>query len=287
MVIRRLLAAVSVWCAAVLCACSAPDDVAPESLQPLPEPTVTTTEAPAPVSAPAQPSQVQLLLDDTVAETSALYGGDLGIAVWDGAEAVSSGFVAPSAAWSTIKVPIAIAALRANPGLYPDAQLALTVSDNDAAARLYDAVGPAAVEAVLAEMGVAQPVNTVLTRPGFSTFGQTMLTVGQEAHMARAMLCLPGASDVRALMGQVDPSQAYGLGATGPALYKGGWGPDEAGAYEVRQFGLLPKDDGSYVAVALTALPGDGTYGTGQGMLNAAALALQERAGELPDAVCG
>lgn len=227
-----------------------------------------------------------MLLDDTVADITALYGGQLGIAVAGQGEVIAAGYDAASPAWSTIKVPIAIAALRANPAPYVDAQAALTVSDNDAAVRLYDAVGPDAVNQVLAEMGVATQVNTVPTRPGFSTFGQTMLTTGQEAVMAGRLACVPGAGDVLALMRQVDASQAYGLGTTSDVAHKSGWGPDEAGMYTTRQFGLIPRGDGTNAAVALTALPADGSYGAGQGMLNAAALALREHAAGLPQAEC-
>lgn len=248
-----------------------------------------SASAPAGVSSSSvapREAPLQSLFDDIVADITALYGGTIGIAVAGANGVTMAGFDAPSPAWSTIKVPIAIAALRANPGLYADAQAALTVSDNDAAARLYDAAGPDAVNQVLAEMGVGAQVNTVLTRPGFSTFGQTMLTTGQEAVMAGQLACVPGAGDVVALMRQVDASQAYGLGTTGDAAYKGGWGPDEAGMYTTRQFGLMPRGDGTVAAVAITALPADGSYGAGQGMLNAAALALQEQAGLLPQTAC-
>lgn len=229
---------------------------------------------------------MQSLLDDTVTDITEHHGGTIGIAVAGAQGVTAAGFDAPNPAWSTIKVPIAIAALRANPGLYADAQAALTVSDNDAAARLYDAVGSEPVNLVLAEMGADAQVNTVLTRPGFSAFGQTMLTTGQEAHMAGRLGCLPGAAEVITLMRQVDASQAYGLGTTGDAAFKGGWGPDEAGMYTTRQFGLMPRGDGTAAAVAITALPADGSYAAGQEMLNAAAAALQENASALPQAAC-
>ena len=51
--------------------------------------------------------------------------------------------------------------------------------------------------------------------------------------------------------------------------------------YQVRQFGLLPRGDGTYVPVALTALPADGSYESGQRMLSAMAQTL----GEQPDAL--
>lgn len=56
--------------------------------------------------------------------------------------------------------------------------------------------------------------------------------------------------------------------------------------YQVRQFGLLPRVNGTYVPVALTALPVDGTYETGQQMLSAMAQRLGERADSFAPAAC-
>ena len=154
---------------------------------------------------------------------------------------------------------------------------AITLSDNNAAELMFATVGPEPVDTVLAEAGLDAAVNTVKVRPEFSTFGQTALGVADEAALADHLACLSGAADVLSLMGQVDASQAYGLGSVG-ALFKGGWGPDAAGMYQVRQLGLMPRGDGTFAPVALTALPADGSYATGQAMLNAAAQQLAANA---------
>lgn len=247
---------------------------------------------PAPVSQqhpsealPAAPNEVQPLLDATVANVQASFGGQLGVATAGESGPAAAGFVAASPAWSTIKVPIAVAALRTVPGLEQDARLAITASDNAAAERLYSAAGPEAVNAVLGEVGLVTPVNTVKLRQEFSTFGQTALSVGDEALLASSLACVNGAAPVLQLMGQVDPSQAYGLGAIG-GLFKGGWGPDVNGLYQVRQFGLVPRGDGTWAPLALTALPADGTYATGQAMLTTAAQQLAAGAMTLPPAAC-
>ena len=241
--------------------------------------TSTVTEAPPP--APDE----QLPLDATVAHVESSYGGQLGVATVGKEGPESAGFTDPSPAWSTIKVPIAVAALRTNPGLEPDARAAVSASDNAAAQRLYDAVGPGAVDAVLDDAGLAAHVNTEPLRPEFSAFGQTQLGVADEAALANTVACVEGADPVLRLMGQIDPTQVYGLGTVG-ALFKGGWGPDPAGAYQVRQFGLVPRGDGTWAPVALTALPADGTYETGQEMLTAAAETLAADPAQLPAAAC-
>ncbi len=241
--------------------------------------TSTVTETPPPAAF------AQSLLDATVAHVESTYGGQLGVATVGTEGPEAAGFTDPSPAWSTIKVPIAVAAMRTNPALEADARAAVSASDNVAAQRLFDAVDPDAVGAVLAEAGLDARVNTEPLRPEFSTFGQTHLSVADEAVLADKLACAEGAGPVLALMGQVEPSQAYGLGTVG-ALFKGGWGPDAAGAYQVRQFGLVPRGDGTWAPLALTALPADGTYETGQAMLTLAAEILAKDLAQLPAAIC-
>ena len=247
--------------------------------------TVTSVVTSEVTEAPASVPDAQLLLDATVAHVESIYGGQLGVATVRNEEPVAAGFTAPSPAWSTIKVPIAIAAMRAFPGLEEDARAAVSASDNAAAQRLYDAVGAGPVDGVLDQVGLATGLNTEPLRPEFSTYGQTQLSVADEAVLAGQLACVEGAGPVLALMGQVDPSQSYGLGTIG-ALFKGGWGPDTAGAYQVRQFGLVPRGDGALAPVAITALPADGTYETGQAMLSAAAETLAADPMQLPVAAC-
>ena len=127
---------------------------------------VVTSEA---TEAPASVPDAQLLLDATVAHVESIYGGQLGVATVGNKGPVAAGLTAPSPAWSTIKVPIAIAAMRAFPGLEEDARAAVSASDNAAAQRLYDAVGAEAVDGVLAQVGLATGLNTEPLRPEFST----------------------------------------------------------------------------------------------------------------------
>lgn len=283
----RALGGLAVACALTACAGSGEQEtivVTSTSIVPEHTPPPVSDQHPT-EGAPAAANDVQSLLDATVANVSATYGGQLGVATVAESGPASAGFTAVSPAWSTIKVPIAVAALRAVPGFEPDARAAITASDNAAAERLYSAVGPEAVDTVLGETGLAATVNTAKLRPEFSTFGQTSLSVADEATFADALACVNGSAPVLELMGQIDPSQAYGLGAVG-GVFKGGWGPDTAGAYQVRQFGLVPRGDGTWAPLALTALPGDGTYATGQAMLTAAAQQLAADPTDLPQASC-
>lgn len=268
-----------------LACCAAPSTVVVTETVYVPAPSAAAPPSAAPTPRSDAVHNPQQLLEGAVAAAQSVAAGSLGVAVVGPDGPLSTGMVDPTPAWSTIKVPIAIAALRSNPELIDDARLAITVSDNAAAERLYAAAGPQAVDTVLYSVALTTGVNTAKVRPEFSTFGQTQLSVIDEAQLANGLACSDGAAPVIALMGQIDPSQAYGLGAVG-ALYKGGWGPDTTGAYDVRQFGWIPRGDGSWVAVALTARPADGTYASGQAMLTAAAQYIAQSASVLPSAAC-
>ena len=116
-------------------------------------------------------AHTQILIDAAVRAATSHHAGMLGVAIATSDGVLSSGFVAPSPAWSTIKVPIAIAAQR-----------------------LYAQAGEDAV-------------NTAPIRPEFSHFGQTLLSVSDEATMAGNLACLTGAAPVIALMGEIESAQ--------------------------------------------------------------------------------
>lgn len=168
---------------------------------------------------------------------------------------------------------------------------AISASDNDAAQTLWAALrspeqAGSATERILAKGGDGTAVNTAVTRPEFSSFGQTVWALADQVEFAAHLPCLRGAEPVISAMGAVVPGQDYGLGAVPGARYKGGWGPDETGAYLVRQFGVLLGEDGGHRAVAIAARPASGTYGDGQAMLTRLAEGLGSAAGDIPAARC-
>ncbi|WP_343599111.1 hypothetical protein [Mycobacterium sp.] len=192
-----------------------------------------------------------------------------------GSAAVSSfGSWSSGVAWSTIKVPLAIAALRADRSRARDLVVrAITRSDNAAAELLWSQLGLPAqaaqhVQAVLHEGGaMATQVESRRLRTGFTAFGQTRWSIVEQARFAAHLPCLPGADTVIDLMDDLADEQRWGLAACG-APAKGGWGPGEvAGHYLVRQFGLMPARFGG-VGVALAAEADDGTFASGVAALN-------------------
>lgn len=240
-----------------------------------------------PSSSTSQPSTENLAgdLQKIVDGVVAVYGGTASLAVSNGSAEFVGGADSALPAWSTIKVPIAIAALRHDPSWESAAAAAIESSDNAAAETLWNSVTPQQVEAVLAEAGAPIAVNTVTTRPEFSIYGQTLWVPSMQARFAAHLPCVDGAQPVLEMMGRIVPGQDYGIGQLDGARFKGGWGPDNSGKYEVRQFGRVPGPNGD-VAIALTAAPADGTYATAQAMATQLAQGLTTITADLPPAAC-
>ncbi|WIM68998.1 hypothetical protein QP027_03140 [Corynebacterium breve] len=250
--------------------------------------TSTTTvedspEVPTPTATPAaglQP-QLQAIVDESV-ET---YGGSAGLAVSDGRVDTVAGDDTAYPAWSTSKVPIAIAAVRQDPSLQQTAALAIQFSDNAAAETLWAALPPSAADRVISEADTPLVLNTEVTRPGFTAFGQTSWSTSSQAHFAANLGCVEGAEPILQLMGEITPEHRYGIGNLPGAKFKGGWGPNISGAYVVRQLGALQAPNGR-IAVAMTAAPGDGSYQSAQDMMNLMAERLNSLIDELPASKC-
>ncbi len=161
-------------------------------------------------------------------------------------------------AWSTIKVPLAVAALRGDrsraEALVPKM---ITESDNAASETLWSGLGDPGeaarrVQAVIAEAGDAGTVvESQRIRRGFTPFGQTQWALSRQASFAARLPNVPGAGTVIDLMQRLTAAQRWGLAAKGVAA-KGGWGPGIRDGYLVRQFGIMPTKSG-HVGVALAA----------------------------------
>ncbi|MGD7001935.1 hypothetical protein [Corynebacterium halotolerans] len=251
--------------------------------------TVTGTAAPESDPDPV-PSEVIEELDGQplayqLDEIAGIVADDLdvqvGIAVFDEAGVQQAGRLMSGAAWSTVKVPLAVAALRSDPDLVPVVNAAIEESDNDVAVELWESLGDAVsareqVEAVLRETG---DEVTVIDGDHFEEnsrgFGDSEWTLAAQAKLAVQMRCMAGAGPVLESMGHINDEHRYGLGQVADTVFKGGWGPDEdTGDYLVRQFGLFPVGSGE-VGIALAVHPGDGSYETGQLALTRIAEALE------------
>ncbi|MDY6050400.1 MAG: hypothetical protein SPI77_07630 [Corynebacterium sp.] len=250
-------------------------------------PDSATSDSTSPVTPTPEGAVSQSLLEAAVAAALTVGGGSAGIAVDDGTGlALNSGYVDGMVSWSAIKVPLAIAALRQNPGLYDTTFAAITYSDNGAAQALWDALGAGdaaatAVAEVVGETGQSLAVNPYVTRPGYTAFGQTLWSLPEMAYFGARLNQVTGSQQVLDMMSQVVADQSYGLGTLPSAQFKGGWGPTEAGGYTTRQFGRVrlggngDGTGGTVVGIAIYAAPADGSYATSQAMLTAMAEELQ------------
>ncbi|WP_225729676.1 MULTISPECIES: hypothetical protein [unclassified Nocardia] len=223
-------------------------------------------------------------------------GGQVGMAIMPvgGGRMTVFGDWTSGIAWSTIKVPLAMAALRHDSGekIFEEAQAAITVSDNDAAEELWESLGngleaAAAVQAVLDEAGDGMAsVAGPRTHLDYSAFGGTEWTLANQVRFASRLPCLAQSDQVTQLMTQITPEQSWGLGVISGSAFKGGWGPDDdTGVYTVRQFGVVPTPSGR-IAVALAAQADTGEFEDATAILTQLATMLSRHLGEVRGGGC-
>ncbi|WP_280491623.1 serine hydrolase [Nocardia asiatica] len=256
------------------------------------EPTITEA------AARTDQKGLSLILPGTLAasyaELAAGVRGKLGMAIMPvgGEQVVTFGEWTSGPAWSTMKVPLTIAALRRNPGSSNfAASAAITQSDNAAADVLWQSLGTAqeaaqAVQAVLREGGDNKTVvPATRARSEHSAFGQAEWSLTDQVRFASRLPCLPQAERVTELMEQVVVSQRWGLGEFTGAEFKGGWGPDASGAYLVRQFGIINIPTGQ-IAIAIAVQPESGTFNDGMNVLDKLATVVSQHLDELSGGRC-
>jgi hypothetical protein len=216
---------------------------------------------------------VKRALEASFQELSGSVPATIGVAIAsaDGARPVAAlGEWSEGVAWSTIKVPLAVAAFRVGVAHSDQLVAVITRSDNAAAEELWSQLGdPAAplVQSVLREAG--DPVSVVESRrlrAEYTPFGQTRWSLADQARFAAGLSRVSGASRVVDLMGALCVDHRWGLAAKGFAA-KGGWGPGLTDEYLVRQFAIVSGT----VGVAMAAEVRKGGYEAGVDALNSVA----------------
>ena len=260
-----------------------------------PQSTNPTTQAPASSSPPTITGTASSNLAADFATLQAQLHGPVGIAVTAvgaGQPPITLGDLQSGPAWSTIKVPLVIAALREEqqPTVTDAMRAAITESDNAAAESIWASLGDPAtaarkVDAVLRETGDPTTVQSQRVRQEFSAFGQTEWPLADQVRFISVAVCDKTNAPVFALMGQVQTDQRWGLGALPGSRFKGGWGPSPTGSYLVRQMGVLVGPAGM-IAVALAAQPASGKFDDGVAALTEMATWLTEHLSSLPAGHC-
>ncbi|WJY69992.1 hypothetical protein [Corynebacterium aurimucosum] len=291
---RRRMAVLAALVGASLSACTIGDVTTLEPSAPAssPQPTLPDSGAEVsdgPAAGPALDKEPTVIKATDLQEAVDAIAADnpgTGIAVAGSGTVAAAGITDPLPAWSTVKVPLAIAAERAGVAEADVVSRAITYSDNAAADSLWEALGGGeqAAQATQAIIGTST-VPATPPRPGFSAFGQTQWSVSQQAEFIAALGCQEGADPILVAMGQPDPAQHYGLRTLEGAVMKGGWGPAEDGSYEARQMGLITLGEHT-VAVAIYAAAPSGDYGEAQQMLSRVVTQLATAEVEWPDAGC-
>ncbi|WP_316670606.1 hypothetical protein [uncultured Propionibacterium sp.] len=175
-------------------------------------------------------------------------------------DVITAGEVSESTAWSTIKVPIVIEALReGGDELDEQAREAITESDNDAASTLFATLGggyqsSTRVDNLLREAGD----ETTLTLPnaalgGDTGFGMTQWSSADQARFASWLACSDdeAADHVYTLMSDLVDAQAVGIETVAGGHAKSGWGTNEStGVSTMRQLGVIDTGSG-FIAMSI------------------------------------
>lgn len=223
---------------------------------------------------PAVKANFQPAIDAVVAR----YGGSAAIAYSDGNTVTVVGDNRALESYSTIKVPLAIAALRANPGNYDRARAAVTYSDNASTTAMWNSLPAGTVD------GVIREGNSRTAVPTNGWWGNTLWSTSEQAKFVANMPCIAGSQRVDAMMGQVIAEQRWGIGAIPGTHFKSGWA-ERNGRWHIRQMGRIPTANGD-AAVAVTAVPGNGSYADALAMTNELAAAIRAQVNRLPVARC-
>lgn len=283
----RPLAALAVLLA-LICSCSTSTGEAQPSSDPA-KPTPTSAHA-HPPALPAAPSTDPV--EASFAALAAQIPGHVGVAISDGQSTTTFGDWQTGPAWSTIKVPLSIAALRADPTTAGPLMIrAITQSDNAAADQMWALLGEPAAAAAAVHQVLAEGLNRDVVvqaeqiRPPYSPYGQTVWSQADAAHFAWALPCIADAEPVLTQMHNITADQRWGMATNTEVGTKGGWGPDPDGTYLARQIAVVHTESGSR-GVALAAKPDDGSFTTATMILNMLADWITQHDHELPSREC-
>lgn len=270
------VAALALGLTAVSCAPPVPHDGA----------TVSTTAVAAPHQDPGESvAQKLAALTDEVQDT---HGGVAGVAVATRHGVVQAGDPGRWHAWSTVKVPIAVAAATAAAELDGNADVdalieaAITRSENMPAAELWQSLGGGTsaarqLEDLLAPYGGIDALS-LATEFSPTPIGLIAWPLAGQAEFSSHLPCLPDAEVVYRTMGEIVPWQVDGLGSIEGMHFKGGWSAEEdegSRPYTYRQMGAL-EIRGGVLGMAVLVHPEDGEHATAVQMVDDLADGLEE-----------
>lgn len=202
-----------------------------------------------------------------VAQLERRRGVQISVSWWQDGRVRSAGTLGTTPAWSTIKVPLAVANNDPSPAAARWRRLSLRDSDNTAADHLWRGLGTteaaraSALTTVLRRGGNPHtPVPSRQLFPPHSVAGQTLWSTAEQVGFLQQLRCLPRAGQVITEMSQPGPVQQWGLATRPGSVTKAGWGPTRNGrGFEVRQFGWFERD-GARIPVAVAVRGESSTF---------------------------
>lgn len=255
--VQSCAAIATLVCAASLSGCAGEPEESPMMLSPT-------------LTAPAGGLQLEGL-SDTVKDIEARTNTQVGVSLYDGSEHTSAGILAVLPAWSTIKVPIALAADEhceyADEVIAELTDAAIEWSDNDSASALWTCLGPDAEASRLVGEEIGKAGVSVQVEP---YFGTTDWPVTDQAQYAHYLASLPEDNVVIKDMRLIDAEHRYGLGQIAGVPFKGGWSDAPDGSWHSRQMGFTTVGGTTY-GIAIAARSADGSEEDATEALNAVA----------------
>lgn len=199
---------------------------------------VTTQPAPDPFAG----------LDKAVAAIEEETGTEVGVALFDGSAMTRAGSLDLLPAWSTMKIPIARAAVEhcdyGQEYVEELTQASIEWSDNDSARTLWDCMGSDEKAGEMVRDEIAKSGSQVQVE---GAFGTTSWSFPGQARYAFYLSQQDEDDPVIMEMHHIAEDQSYGLGTLETVPFKGGWSDDETdGSWHTRQFGWF---DGYGVAI--------------------------------------
>ena len=282
---RAIAAMLSMATVAALTGCTETDGAA------TPTPAVSTSVTVDPSAATTTAAAADL----TASFDKAGFGPGVGLALVPvgSSEVFTFGDQTPRVAWSTMKVPLSLAAQR-NGAKQSLIKRAIIDSDNDANLTLRESLGTpeqasGKITAVLRDGGDTTTELVKIVEPD-ETFGLTVWPLASSAIFAAHLPCLPDSGQIVTYMGEVAGNQQWGLESMTAknvtTAVKGGWGPADDGGEEVRQLGLITWRDGQQVAVTMSSYRPGQSMGTGIANLDRVAAWLTKNLKKLPRGTC-
>lgn len=177
-----------------------------------------------------------------IADVESEFDVRAGVSVADKEETFNAGLKGDEPAWSTVKVPIAIVALRdgASPELV---DLAIKESDNDAAYALWSHVQWTEGDAGSAVKALLKEYDS--TGEFAEPFGYSTWLLEEQAKFGAHLPCIPEAEQVYDAMDDIVEWQDNGLDKLPDTRAKGGWGLSETdNGYTHRQIGVRETTGG-------------------------------------------